>query len=442
MLLPPQRPAAHRQRERQRVVEAAAGREAVRLVDDHAADGKREPELDRPFGLARVQTNRVARALKREQARGEIRRRREIRDAVEREHRRELLARERMRGTDARLLDDQERERPRARGERARRARRSPAPTARSPPARACRRGNISLSSRRVSSASSRKPPSRSNAARSASATAATAITLFSDEHDVALSKAFERAIFAAASARSAVSSTIAATLPAPTPIAGVPLEYAARTLVCEPVATTRSRGAHQREGRLARHRHRQHLHEVARRADAVELGVDELEQARERRGSLGRRREDDRVAPLERVQDVVGGRRRRIGRRGDRGDDADRPRDLDRAPAGDPRRSRRPTSRRGGRAAGRASCAGSSRSCRRRCRCPCRARRARRARGCATGSTIAQPAATTASSTRSCGHVSYARWAARARATSAATSAFADRAADALHGQRTLIPA
>ena len=66
-------------------------------------------------------------------------------------------------------------------------------------------------------------------------------MTLFSDEQLVALSNIFERAILAAASARSAVSSTITATLPAPTPIAGVPLAYAARTLVCDPVATTRS---------------------------------------------------------------------------------------------------------------------------------------------------------------------------------------------------------
>ena len=38
--------AAHRQRERQRVVEAAAGREAMRLVDDDAADRQRQPERD------------------------------------------------------------------------------------------------------------------------------------------------------------------------------------------------------------------------------------------------------------------------------------------------------------------------------------------------------------------------------------------------------------
>jgi hypothetical protein len=56
------------------------------------------------------------------------------------------------------------------------------------------------------------------------SAIASTAITLFSDEQLVALSNVFERAIFAAASAMSAVSSTMTATLPTPTPIAGVPL--------------------------------------------------------------------------------------------------------------------------------------------------------------------------------------------------------------------------
>jgi hypothetical protein len=49
--------------------------------------------------------------------------------------------------------------------------------------------------------------------------------TAFSDEHEVELSKIFEAQIFRAASVRSALSSTITGTLPAPTPIAGVPLE-------------------------------------------------------------------------------------------------------------------------------------------------------------------------------------------------------------------------
>jgi hypothetical protein len=39
------------------------------------------------------------------------------------------------------------------------------------------------------------------------------------------LSKIFERMIFAAAASQSALSSTMTATLPAPTPSAGVPLE-------------------------------------------------------------------------------------------------------------------------------------------------------------------------------------------------------------------------
>ena len=47
---------------------------------------------------------------------------------------------------------------------------------------------------------------------------------LFSDEQLVALSKVFDWMIIRAAASRSAVSSTMAATLPAPTPNAGVPL--------------------------------------------------------------------------------------------------------------------------------------------------------------------------------------------------------------------------
>ena len=49
--------------------------------------------------------------------------------------------------------------------------------------------------------------------------------TAFSEEQLVALSKILEAMIFAAASAQSALSSTITATLPVPTPSAGLPLE-------------------------------------------------------------------------------------------------------------------------------------------------------------------------------------------------------------------------
>ena len=46
----------------------------------------------------------------------------------------------------------------------------------------------------------------------------------FSDEHEVALSNVLDAQILAAASSRSAVESTMTGTLPAPTPMAGVPL--------------------------------------------------------------------------------------------------------------------------------------------------------------------------------------------------------------------------
>ena len=49
-------------------------------------------------------------------------------------------------------------------------------------------------------------------------------ITEFSDEQDVALSKHFDARIFAAASSSFALESMMTGTLPAPTPIAGVPL--------------------------------------------------------------------------------------------------------------------------------------------------------------------------------------------------------------------------
>src|SRR6187399_62716 len=66
-------------------------------------------------------------------------------------------------------------------------------------------------------------------------------MTAFSEEQLVALSKILEAMIFFAASAQSALSSTITATLPVPTPSAGLPLEYPARTLFWDPVTTTRS---------------------------------------------------------------------------------------------------------------------------------------------------------------------------------------------------------
>ena len=112
---------------------------------------------------------------------------------------------------------------------------------------------------------------------------------------------------------------------------------------------------------------------------------MDELQQQRERRMPFRRRRQDDRVAPLHRVDDVVGGRRGGVRRRRDRCDDADRARDFDQAARRIVRddahrpRAMQITQR------GRSSCGDSWRSCRRRCQVRYRARRVRPARDCAT---------------------------------------------------------
>src|SRR4029453_8154465 len=62
------RPAPHRHRERQRIVEAAAGREAMNLVDDDAAYGQRQSQFHRATGIARMQADGEARPLIREGA--------------------------------------------------------------------------------------------------------------------------------------------------------------------------------------------------------------------------------------------------------------------------------------------------------------------------------------------------------------------------------------
>jgi hypothetical protein len=54
--------------------------------------------------------------------------------------------------------------------------------------------------------------------------------TELSEEQLAAKSSVLEMRIFSAASSRSAVSSTVTTQLPAPTPRAGVPDEYAAET--------------------------------------------------------------------------------------------------------------------------------------------------------------------------------------------------------------------
>src|SRR5467141_1110826 len=70
--------ASHRQRERKAVVEAAAGGEAMRLVDDHAAYRQLEAERKRARVVLAVQPDRVAGALVAKDAGGKRRCVREI----------------------------------------------------------------------------------------------------------------------------------------------------------------------------------------------------------------------------------------------------------------------------------------------------------------------------------------------------------------------------
>src|SRR2546423_7206372 len=88
--------ATHRKRERQRVVEASAGRKAMRLVDDDAANRKRKPELDRTPLIPAVQSDRMARSLIAEESHGKCCSFAEIGCAIERQHRGQLFARKGM----------------------------------------------------------------------------------------------------------------------------------------------------------------------------------------------------------------------------------------------------------------------------------------------------------------------------------------------------------
>ena len=78
------------------------------LVDDHAADRQRESQLERAVGRSRMQADRVPGALVAQQPLRECRSGGEVVRTIERQHRRQLLAGERVFGPDAILADDQE----------------------------------------------------------------------------------------------------------------------------------------------------------------------------------------------------------------------------------------------------------------------------------------------------------------------------------------------
>ena len=81
-----------------------------------------------------------------------------------------------------------------------------------------------------------------------------------------------------------------------------------ARTLACDPVATTRSALAHQLECRLLLTGDGSKLDQVARRADPIELCMEKLDQLRRRCPALRRRRADHRVAALSAVMILLAG--------------------------------------------------------------------------------------------------------------------------------------
>ena len=102
------RSAAHRQRERQCVVVTTPGREAVRLIDYHAAHRQRFAQVHGTIGLAGLQTHRMTGTLEAENAFGQCGSSGKIGDAIHRQHRRQFFSRKRMSKTYTGLRDHQE----------------------------------------------------------------------------------------------------------------------------------------------------------------------------------------------------------------------------------------------------------------------------------------------------------------------------------------------
>ena len=69
-------------------------------------------------------------------------------------------------------------------------------------------------------------------------------------------------------------------TLPAPTPIAGVPLMDGAAHIVLRAGDDDEVGGLHQRLGHVLGDRRRKDLHQVRRQADLLQLGAHEIDRA------------------------------------------------------------------------------------------------------------------------------------------------------------------
>jgi hypothetical protein len=98
----------------------------------------------------------------------------------------------------------------------------------------------------------------------------------FSEEQEVALSKVFEALIFSAAAARSAVSSTMTVTLPAPTATAGVPAGLGTAHIVLTARADDLVANLHQALRLVLGARRGDHLHQIGVLSDLGEFRMDE----------------------------------------------------------------------------------------------------------------------------------------------------------------------
>ena len=291
--------------------------------------GSVSPSSQRALRCAGVQPDRVPRALVAQQPLGERRGRGEVLGTIERQHRRQLLAGERMRAADAGLRDDEESRganrgphEPGARGDRAR-------GLGDERPARACRRRTS-----RPPVAASRQ---RRAARRTSLANAATSASYTPRIRDHAVLRRARRRVIERLRAGDLRRSRghVGGLVDDHRHVARADADRRRAAFVRGAHVVLRAgrddeiRLPHERVGLFARRRRRQLQHQVARRADSLELLVHEPEQQRQRRLAFRRRRENDRVAPLERIEDVVRRRGAGIRRRRDRRNDADGPRDL-----------------------------------------------------------------------------------------------------------------
>ena len=300
----------------------------MRLIDDHAAHRQRESKLDRALFVAGVQPDRVTRALMAQQPLRERRCGSKVGGAVERQHGRELLAGKRMRRADARLGDDQEARiqqrrarKPGAQGDRGRvlgDKGRSGSPGGEH---RALELARFAFVEQNAAGRRERGEQGLRDRRHR--------------DHTV-LRRAAGRVI-EGLGARDLVGGIreIGRLVDDHRDVAGPHTDRGRAARVGCANIGLRARGddqvdlAHQLRGDFARHRRRHLLHEIERRTDTVQLGVDVAKQQRQRRCPLGRRRDDDGISSLERIDDVIGRCGGRIGRWRDRADDTDRAGDF-----------------------------------------------------------------------------------------------------------------